>query len=75
MKVTINFDLDNLEIDDNINYKIFTQSLGMYSLDDILQYLRNEIKYGDDEIRGNHLDSVRDKVIEILNENNVNLNL
>lgn len=75
MKVTVNFDLENSESDDNINYKIFSQSLEMYSsLYEILQYLRSEIKYSEDEVKIIYLEEVRDKIVKIINDNNININ-
>jgi len=72
MKVNITFDLDNNETDDNINYKIYSQSMEMYCvLFDMLEHLRYKIKYSDNEDEIKYAEETRTVLLEKINENNI----
>ena len=72
MKINVTFDLDNTESDDNINYKIYSQSMEMYcTLYDMLEYLRRKIKYSDNEEEIKYLEETRTVLLEKMEENNV----
>lgn len=71
MKAILKFNLDDPE--DRINfYKASTADNVYYALGEILNKLRNDIKYSNDEIREEIAEKIRDMIIEELKDRDIN---
>ena len=72
MKAILEFDLN--DHDEMIAHKRYLSSDSLctvlYKID---QWLRDCVKYGDDEIKGNHLQEARDKLYEYMDNEGINL--
>jgi hypothetical protein len=74
-KAILEFDMNEME--DSLAFSRASRSLSLtLALLDIEEYLRSEIKYGDERLTEDQyrkLEEIRDKFYEILSENGINL--
>ena len=72
MKAILEFDLN--DHDEKMAHKRCLSSDSLCSVLHLIgQWLRGEIKYGNNEIRADHLQEVRDKLHEYMDNENINL--